>query len=86
MESTTAKKAQRSNCLSQWWNQKYPHQKRLELVFEHPLFHLLIIIFVVVSFTIDIYLLIVDKESIIAHSAILIVILRLWHLLQIAND
>jgi len=170
MESTT-KKAQRSNCLSQWWNQKYPHQKRLELVFEHPLFHLLIIIFVVgecgsviteillhsvqhqyecnstpyfprqrtyklehgikichyislsillififelilkiyafgyhywnckenhkldyfdaflivVSFTIDIYLLIVDKESIIAHSAILIVILRLWHLLQIAN-
>ncbi|CAF0810060.1 unnamed protein product [Adineta ricciae] len=39
----------------------------------------------VVSFSTEVYFLIVDKESIIAHSAALIVILRLWHLLRIAN-
>ncbi|UJR11827.1 hypothetical protein I4U23_016007 [Adineta vaga] len=165
-----------SNCLSRWWNQNYPHQKRIELFLEHPVFHLFIIILVVAecasviteillynvkrqyechdpqyfssktytekkthhldhgieichyvslsilsifmielllkiyalashywnckenhkldyfdaflaifSFSAEIYFLIVDKESVIAHSAILIVILRLWHLLRIAN-
>ncbi|CAF1404075.1 unnamed protein product [Adineta ricciae] len=39
----------------------------------------------VFSFSTEIYFLTVDKESVIAHSAILIVILRLWHLLRIAN-
>ena len=163
-----------SNYLSQWWNQKYLHQKRLQSFLEHPLFHLLIIILVVsectaviteillhnikrqyecnappysskhyiykkthhlehvieichyislsvlsififelllkiyalgfhywnceenhkldyfdaflvvFSFTVEIYF-VIDTESIIAHSATLIVILRLWHLLRIAN-
>lgn len=40
---------------------------------------------VVFSFSAEIYFLVIDKESFIAHSAILIVILRLWHLLRIAN-
>jgi hypothetical protein len=40
---------------------------------------------VVFSFSVEIYFIIGDKESFIAHSAILIVILRLWHLLRIAN-
>lgn len=40
---------------------------------------------IVFSFCVEIYFLIVDKESVLTHSAILIVVLRLWHLLRIAN-
>jgi hypothetical protein len=178
MEGTTKKSQEaKLDCLSQWYNQKYVHQKRLESFLEHPLFHVLIILLVIAecasvvtemllhnvksqyeckinsssrfskerlkkttqhldhgmeichyisisilsififelflkiyalgyhywnckenrkldyfdgflavfSFTTEIYFLIVDKESILSHSAILIVILRLWHLLRIAN-
>jgi hypothetical protein len=174
-EKTIDNEFKRSNCLSRWWYQKYSHQKRLETFFEHPLFHLLIIVLVigecasviteillynirtqyackysqyvlkqnfdqkaldlergidishyvslsilslfilelllkiyalgyhywnckenhkldyfdaflvVFSFSVEVYFLTVNKESIIAHSALLIVILRLWHLLRIAN-
>lgn len=37
------------------------------------------------SYTIEIYFIFADKDSILAHSAVLIVVLRLWHLLRIAN-
>lgn len=40
---------------------------------------------IVFSFCVEIYFLIIDKESFMAHSAILIVIFRLWHILRIAN-
>jgi len=174
-QESERKKFKKLNCLSQWWNQTYSHQKRLESFLEHPLFHLLIIILVigecasviaeillhniksqyackysrnlsrqnldkntfdlndgidishyislgilsffifelllkmyalgyhywnckenhkldyfdaflvVFSFSVEVYFLTVDKESILAYSAILIVVLRLWHLIRIAN-
>ena len=177
-EKKRANNSNRSDCLSQWWNQKFSHQKRLASILEHPLFHLLITILVVCecgsvvaeiilvnvksqhectknfhvsyflrqyydkkvskldrgiqvchyislsilslfilellvrvyafgyhywncrenhkldyfdaflvvfSFSVEVYFLTMHKESIIAHSAMLIVILRLWHLIRIAN-
>jgi hypothetical protein len=177
-EKKRVNNSNRSNCLSQWWYQRYSHQKRLVAFLEHPLFHLLITVLVVgecgsvvteiilvnvksqqectknfhvsyflrqyfdkkvnklergiqvchyislsilslfmlelllkiyafgyhywnckenhkldyfdaflvvFSFTVEVYFLTIHKESILAHSAMLIVILRLWHLLRIAN-
>jgi len=177
--STSGENSGEQGCLSKWWNQKYPHQKRLEKFLEHSLFHLFIIILVIIecaaviieillhnlknqylcgkptypynpynpsypddrihrlehimhichylsigiltvfivelllklyaygyhywnckenhkldyfdaflaifSYTVEIYFVFADKDSILAHSASLIVILRLWHLLRIAN-
>ena len=42
-------------------------------------------VLVILSFSIEIYFLIEDKESILAHSALLLVVLRLWHIARIAN-
>ncbi|CAF0782227.1 unnamed protein product [Adineta steineri] len=167
--------ANQSNYISQWWNQRFAHQKRLEISLEHVLFHLVITLLVIIqcttiiieilfynikhqyecnvppyssndyiykktyhlqygleichytslcilsffifelilkiyalgfhywsskenhildyfdafliifSFAVEIYFCIVDKESIIVHSTILIIVLRLWHLLRITN-
>jgi len=176
-EENLENNSKRSNCLSKWWNQTYLHQKFLLSALEHPLFHLLITILVILecgavigeillhqlksqyeckklhmfyvpreyfnrkvskidhamkichyislsilslfifelflkmyalgyhywnckenhkldyfdaflvvfSFSVEVYFLTVDKESILAYSAILIVVLRLWHLIRIAN-
>lgn len=42
-------------------------------------------VLVILSFSIEIYFLIEDKESVLAHSALLLVLLRLWHIARIAN-
>ena len=43
------------------------------------------IVLIMASFIVEVYFLIKDKEAVIAHSALLLVVFRLWHIARIAN-